>query len=364
MAKATISFHPKGHKWFLAPDFSAFALSDDDTISYAMELVLRAKRKSVMPAEKTQLVNDIVRITKSDKVGTLRAMDDEGWKKLDIPLLARVYLKHLIMQSVSLTRQQLLECDFNSGLPLDLAAMQTKITQILALGFARDEALDALVVTGNQQIEMAAQYLLTDSQTRAMERERAKKRFNKSVPPNRHHTIIEQLTSDKVELAKWVKVSDSDLKKEVNIVMKQLQSSRDITADLVKKRDYVAKENAILLYTEYLRGIISDPRINATEVQRIDAYREQRNISEDDHKKALETLKLDEERFDKMKTFEETQQSDECLVCYEPPRDHMIIPCHHVCLCGDCAAEYKEQEDGKCPLCDSGIEDIRQIYYF
>jgi len=76
-------------------------------------------------------------------------------------------------------------------------------------------------------------------------------------------------------------------------------------------------------------------------------------------------LNLDEERFDKMKTFEETQQSnDECLVCYEPPRDHMIIPCHHVCLCGDCASDYKEQEDGKCPLCGSGIEDIRQIFYF
>ncbi|ETO04061.1 hypothetical protein RFI_33341, partial [Reticulomyxa filosa] len=133
------------------------ALSDEDTISFAMDLVLRAKRKSVMPAEKARLVDDVVRVTKSDKVGGLRGLDDEGWKKLEIPLLARVYLKHLIMQSVSLTRQQLLECDFNSGLPFDWSAMQTKVSQLLTLGFARDEALEALVVTGNQQIEMAAQ---------------------------------------------------------------------------------------------------------------------------------------------------------------------------------------------------------------
>ena len=56
--------------------------------------------------------------------------------------------------------------------------------------------------------------------------------------------------------------------------------------------------------------------------------------------------------------------NDECVVCYEPPRDHMLIPCHHVCLCSDCAEDYASYgDDGVCPLCDVRIEEIKQVYY-
>ena len=54
------------------------------------------------------------------------------------------------------------------------------------LWFSRNEALSAIMVTDNEQVELAGQCLLTVSK---MEYERAKRQHNQ---PNRHWTIIEK----------------------------------------------------------------------------------------------------------------------------------------------------------------------------
>jgi regulator of replication initiation timing len=363
----TISFHKPKHKWFLAPDFTAIALNDDSSIEEAIEIVLQAKRKSLLPNAKQKLIDSVCRAVKSDKIGALRELDDDGWKEIKIPLICRVYLKHLIMQSCSLTRQQLLECDFNSGLPFAFSDVADKVTQILALGFTRDDALEAILVTGNKRVDEAAQYLLADPDTRRRERERAKKKFNKSVPPNRHHTIIKQQKEEKQELNMMLKKSTKELEEQVRKIKKVLQEQKEVTAKIIDKRDQLAKDNQLKLYLEFLRGVVSDPTISSVEVQRIDEYRSQRNLSKKDHLGTISKLGFNEDTFDKMKNFGDgdTNDNDECLVCYEPPKDHMIMPCRHVCLCGDCAQEYRDLGDeGTCPLCDKEIEEIKQIYFF
>ncbi len=154
MAKATIGFHGRRSKFFLAPDFTNFALTDSTTVQEVIGIVLQAKKKSVLPAEKDVLVGKVCRAIKSDKAAQLKELDDEAWKKLALPLLCKVYLKQFATQACSLTRQQLLECDFNSGLPFDWVSLKEKVTQILALGFSRDDALEAIMVTGNKQVEL------------------------------------------------------------------------------------------------------------------------------------------------------------------------------------------------------------------
>ena len=157
---ATIDFHGPKSKYFLSPDFTTIALSDEEPIAKALDIVLRAKKKSVLPAERDILVKNISSFAKGENVGCLRALQDFEWKQLDVPLICRIYLKHLIMQSCALTRQQLLECDFNSGLKYEWVQVQDKVTQILALGFSRNEALEAIMVTDNKQVELVKYYNL------------------------------------------------------------------------------------------------------------------------------------------------------------------------------------------------------------
>merc|ERR1712060_1017255 len=242
------------------------------------------------------------------------------------------------MQSCALTSQQLLECDFNSGLRFDWTKVQDKVAQILALGFSRNEALEAIMVTDNKQVELAAQFLLTDQETRKMEYERAKRQRNQSVPPNRHWTIIERIKEEKNQRLEWQKKSGNQLLLEVQALKSQLNRTRKKRNELERKRDDIAKHSKLELYKEYVRGIIAEPKINTAELTNMERYKGQRRINEEDHKKTLKALKHSEKTFDGLKTYEDTNNDDdECVVCYEPPRDHMIMPCNHVCLCPDCA---------------------------
>lgn len=47
-----------------------------------------------------------------------------------------------------------------------------------------------------------------------------------------------------------------------------------------------------------------------------------------------------------------------CIVCMENPREVILLPCKHVCLCEDCA----EKINRKCPVCDKRIEGKRAVY--
>jgi hypothetical protein len=52
-------------------------------------------------------------------------------------------------------------------------------------------------------------------------------------------------------------------------------------------------------------------------------------------------------------------------MCDEPDADHACLPCRHLCLCADCAAERRE-EDGDgiwCPICFEVAESYDKVYF-
>jgi len=194
--------------------------------------------------------------------------------------------------------------------------------------------------------------------------ERAKKERNKYVPPNRHYTIIEQVKKEKEEQIAWIKKNESELQLEMQRIRLEIANERAKREELETKRDFLVQTSKLSLYSEFIKGIICDPKINPSEQQQIETYRLQRKIDTNDHINVIKTLGFNEENFDKLKTYDDVQtNNDECIVCYEPPRDHMLIPCHHVSLCPDCADQYKSGEQ-PCPLCDGPVEECRQVFYF
>ena len=200
-----------------------------------------------------------------------------------------------------------------------------------------------------------------------MEYERAKRQRNQSVPPNRHFTIIKRIKDEKAQKLQWQKKSENELLLEMQNLKGQLNKFRKKRVELEKKRNAMAKDSRLTLYKEYLRGIIAEEQINSAEITHMDRYKSQRKITDDDHKKIIGELNYNEKTFDALKTFEDVvKNEDECVVCYEPPKDHMIIPCNHVCLCQECAEENFATKDGsqQCPLCSKDIEDVKQVYYF
>ncbi|KAG8506469.1 E3 ubiquitin-protein ligase MGRN1, partial [Galemys pyrenaicus] len=57
---------------------------------------------------------------------------------------------------------------------------------------------------------------------------------------------------------------------------------------------------------------------------------------------------------------ESGDSSGECVVCLSDPRDTLILPCRHLCLCSSCADTLRYQASG-CPICRLPFRALLQI---
>jgi hypothetical protein len=50
-----------------------------------------------------------------------------------------------------------------------------------------------------------------------------------------------------------------------------------------------------------------------------------------------------------------------CVVCLERTADHVVIPCGHLCLCGDCAQKVVASKSVCCPVGRCAIHSIVKV---
>ncbi|GLD99489.1 hypothetical protein PINS_up008208 [Pythium insidiosum] len=50
----------------------------------------------------------------------------------------------------------------------------------------------------------------------------------------------------------------------------------------------------------------------------------------------------------------------ECIICMCEPRNTTVLPCRHMCLCGECA-EALRRSSSTCPICRTRVEALLQI---
>ena len=46
---------------------------------------------------------------------------------------------------------------------------------------------------------------------------------------------------------------------------------------------------------------------------------------------------------------------DQCVLCMDAPKDHIIVPCGHQCVCEACAETLKKARNPLCPFCRAPI---------
>jgi len=50
----------------------------------------------------------------------------------------------------------------------------------------------------------------------------------------------------------------------------------------------------------------------------------------------------------------------ECVVCHDADADHLLYPCGHKCVCGDCGGMLRGQHP--CPICRARIRDVIRVF--
>ena len=46
-----------------------------------------------------------------------------------------------------------------------------------------------------------------------------------------------------------------------------------------------------------------------------------------------------------------------CIVCLDEPKQVLLLPCKHLCVCNSCAVILQQQPPFLCPICRASVED-------
>ena len=51
-----------------------------------------------------------------------------------------------------------------------------------------------------------------------------------------------------------------------------------------------------------------------------------------------------------------------CVLCLDAPKDHIIIPCGHICVYEACAEKLKKAVSALCPFCRTPINATFKVF--
>ena len=77
---------------------------------------------------------------------------------------------------------------------------------------------------------------------------------------------------------------------------------------------------------------------------------------------ALETQQVQAELGSGSGTSHSDAEETQCVVCFDAPKDHAIVPCGHICVCARCAEQLTNTRTPTCPVCREPIQQTVKVF--
>lgn len=302
---------------------------------------------------------------------------------------------------------QALAIDFNYGQPFDFTLYQKPLKQLQELGYNKQEALEAILVSGSTGHVPALEVLFCSQEVRQKRRLKAVQRFNRNLGSTcRQQSFLDESPSEQGSadpqqaLAKALQKNlvisggssrppeaavadpvspqsgsgggggggggDSQMVQKMYQELQQLRrrlhksGGGGLANDDEKRVDMAEHDLRKHSYREFLRGLVAGDAVTAQEQEQLKMQKDRLFITDDEHVQILQELNLTQAEFDAMK---QSGKFDlDCVVCMDNPKSHVIFNCAHLCLCDECADEYKKKPKAQCPMCEKKVVKVVKIY--
>jgi len=365
MAATEVQIFEQGHKLHLLPNFTKVVLKDDEDIANAFELVVQARKVVLTKTEKMNILDKIKNWvgtsgggpTSEDGqyvVGQLRKVDLDRWKFLRIPLMAREYLRNLILQAQDLNDKQILECQFNRGRPINWEKYYRNAEKFTGMGFDRKSAIDALVMKNNDENEVVNLLLTMTGQDRReweYQKKTEMKKRNMNVSYDQHYSVLKLARERGIQKKELLKQSMRALRTKIQEAKQKITDLKSTRKELEGKLKMLDYKTELDSFSAFLKGLIDSGEINASEMQKVTSLKQK--FKDHEVVAIIESHGKTTEEFDNLKQFQDTPAEnleDECALCLEDDsaREYMFYPCGHVTLCEEC---YQTMGLKSCIVC-------------
>lgn len=126
------------------------------------------------------------------------------------------------------------------------------------------------------------------------------------------------------------------------------------------------------MYNSIVQMAVDDKVLTKKELlQRIEEVRLKYELTVQDHDLVLKELGVSKQQYlqftqnqiGSVERKSDTASLMQCVVCLDARSDHVILPCMHLCLCGDCTPFYKTQHsDLLCPKCRTSVKTVTKVF--
>jgi hypothetical protein len=135
--------------------------------------------------------------------------------------------------------------------------------------------------------------------------------------------------------------------------------------------------------SELLAALVAEARVMIEQARAVQAERARAAVEEAEAKAAAEAaaeaaeavkrLRLEERRAALALELQQVQaelgsctsqpgaEETLCVLCFDAPKDRIVLPCMHLCVCGPCAQRLLEL-DASCPVCRGPVERMAQVF--
>jgi len=350
IASGEVEIFGHGHRLHLLPNFTKEVLKDSEDVENAFERVVQARKVVLTKTQKMAILDkikywmDTAAGPNSEGqyvVGQLRKIDLDRWKYLRIPLMAREYLRNLILQAQDLNEKQILECQFNRGRQIEWEKHYTVAEMLTGMGFDRKEATEALVMKNFRENEAVDLLLAMSAQDRReweYQKKVEMKKRKMHVSFDQHWSVLKIARERGIQKKKLLKQSMSALRRKIHETKQGIKDLKTTRKQLEEKLQMLNYKTELDNFSAFLKGLIDSGEINSSEMQKVSNMKQKFK----DHE-VVEIIKSHGktmEEFDNLKQFEDTPAEnleDECVFCFGDNRDFMYYPCGHVALCEACS---------------------------
>lgn len=346
----------KAFQFAVAPSFTHLVLDDKAPVADALAEVLRARQQIDHDGS---ILNAVMQQTRSRTVGDLRQLTDHDWRQVDVPAVCRIYLKYVVRQSARPSApvgdldpfEIKLRDDFNYGRPIVLQDFEPELGVLVSMGFTTNQSLEALFMTGNKSVEGALELLFIPSQV-----ERAKKRQEAVINVGRS-VDAQNSTNSMSDVRDTISAdsSKSTLLRQLVMIKKQVEDERRQRERAEMQTKVKLTQMSKTVYKEYLRSLVAEETI----AEQLRGYRDTHNISSKEHDRVLHDVGITQEQFENMQDCK-VSRLNECVVCLSHPKEYVVIPCMHVCLCEHCAPKFRH--GSACPICGVRADDATRVF--
>ena len=57
------------------------------------------------------------------------------------------------------------------------------------------------------------------------------------------------------------------------------------------------------------------------------------------------------------------EEESVCVVCMDAPKQHVMVPCMHVCVCEACAQRLLDAQTPHCPVCRTPVRETARVFF-